>query len=318
MVKVGVQTKGILPEMGIEDGVAIIARAGFEMVDFNLDTFLKNSDVYGGKINKFFDADIEDILAYFGEYKKMFDKYGIKPSQMHAPYPMYVLGRDDISQYMQNVVIPKSIQIAGFLEIPWVVMHPFKMQYKYGLEAEQAMNVQFFSSLIPELKKHNVRICVENLYESVGGRITEGTCADPDDAIFYVDMLNMIASEERFGICLDTGHIQLVHRQPADYIRKAGSRLKLLHMHENDAYGDLHQMPYTFGSSPSCGTDWESFARALAEIGFDGTLSFETFPCVNSFPYGTRDEVLRTIHEVGVYIKGKIESAERGYSCRIV
>ena len=25
MVKVGVQTKGILPEMGIEDGVAIIA-----------------------------------------------------------------------------------------------------------------------------------------------------------------------------------------------------------------------------------------------------------------------------------------------------
>lgn len=94
------------------------------------------------------------------------------------------------------------------------------------------MNVQFFSSLIPELKKHNVRICVENLYESVGGRITEGTCADPDDAIFYVDMLNMMAGEERFGICLDTGHIQLVHRQPADYIRKAGSRLKLLHMHE--------------------------------------------------------------------------------------
>ena len=47
MVKVGVQTKGILPEMGIEHGVAMIAQAGFEMVDFNLDTFLKNSDVYG-------------------------------------------------------------------------------------------------------------------------------------------------------------------------------------------------------------------------------------------------------------------------------
>ena len=56
MVKVGVQTKGILPEMGIEDGVAIIAGAGFEMVDFNLDTFLKNSDVYGGKNYKFFDV----------------------------------------------------------------------------------------------------------------------------------------------------------------------------------------------------------------------------------------------------------------------
>lgn len=48
-------------------------------------------------------------------------------------------------------------------------------------------------------------------------------------------------------------------------------------------------------------------AAALADIGFDGTLSFETFPCMNSFPYGTRDEVLRTIHEVGVYIKGEID-----------
>lgn len=92
MITVGVQTKGILPEMGVEDGVARIARAGFERVDFNLDTFLKNSDVYGGKINRFFDADIDDLLAYFGEYKKMFHKYGIKPSQMHAPYPMYVPG----------------------------------------------------------------------------------------------------------------------------------------------------------------------------------------------------------------------------------
>ncbi len=312
MVKVGVQTKGILPEMGVDDGVALIARAGFERVDFNLDTFLKNSDVYEGRINKFFEADIKDILAYFGEYKRAWDKYGIKPSQMHAPYPVYVPNRDDISRYMQQVVIPKSIEIAGFLEIPWVVMHPFKMQYKYGLEAEQAMNIQYFSSLIPELKKHDVRICVENLYESVGGRITEGTCADPDDAIFYVDMLNAMAGEERFGICLDTGHIQLVHRQPADYIRKAGSRLKLLHMHENDAYADIHQMPYTFGGSQTCGTDWESFAMALAETGFDGTLSFETFPCVNSFPYGTKEEVLRTICEVGKYIRGRVESGEAG------
>ena len=91
MVKVGVQTKGILPEMGIEHGVAMIAQAGFKMVDINLDTFLKNSDVYGGKINKFFDADIEDILSYFGEYKKMFNKYGIMPSLIHAPYLLYVL-----------------------------------------------------------------------------------------------------------------------------------------------------------------------------------------------------------------------------------
>lgn len=307
MINIGVQTKGILPEMGIEDGIAKIANAGFERVDFNLDTFLKNSDVYSGKMNSFFDQNIDDLLAYFGEYKKAFDKYGIYLSQMHAPYPIFIWNRSDISEYMQKVVIPKSIVIAGFLEIPWVVMHPFKLQYKYGLEAEQAMNVEFFSSIIPLLKEHKVKVCVENLYEGIGNRITEGTCADPDDAIFYVDMLNMMAGEELFGVCLDTGHIQLTHRQPAEYIEKVGRRLKLLHIHENDAYGDLHQMPYTFGNDGKSGTDWDAFAKALAEIEFDGTLSFETFPCMNSFPNGARDEVLRTICEIGKHMRDMMQ-----------
>lgn len=299
MIKVGVQTKGILPEVGLEEGVALIASAGFERVDFNLDTFLKNSDVYAGKINTFFDEDVEKLLAYFGAYKKMFEKYGIRPSQMHAPYPIFVPGRPDVSEYMQKNVIPKSIAIAGMMEIPWVVMHPFKLQYSYGIDVEHAMNLQFFQSLIPMLKEHGIGVCVENLYESVGKRITEGTCADPKEAIWYVDTLNQLAGEELFGCCLDTGHMELVHREPADYVRAIGSRLKILHMHENDAIGDLHQMPYTFGTKAEDGVDWQDFRKALDEIGFDGTLSFETFPCVNSFPRGTRKEVLMTIREIG-------------------
>lgn len=305
-MNVGVQTKGILPEMGLEEGVALIANAGFERVDFNLDTFLKNSDVYAGKINKFFNADSESLLAYFGEYKKAFEAHGIRPSQMHAPYPILVPARGDVTDYMQETVIPKSIAIAGMMGIPWVVMHPFKLQYTYGIDVERAMNLKYFISLIPLLKEHHVGVCVENLYEGVGGRITEGTCADPQDAIYYVDTLNQLAGEELFGCCLDTGHMELTHREPADYIRQVGKRLKILHMHENDAVGDLHQMPYTFGSKPEDGVDWDNFRKALDEIEFDGTLSFETFPCVNSFPRGAREEVLRTIKAIGEEMAGCI------------
>lgn len=304
-MNVGVQTKGILPEMGLEEGVALIANAGFERVDFNLDIFLKNSDVYAGKINNFFDADLESLLAYFDEYKKAFEEHGIKPSQMHAPYPILVPTRGDVTDYMQETVIPKSIAIAGMMEIPWVVMHPFKLQYTYGIDAERAMNLKYFESLIPLLKAYNVGVCVENLYEAVGGRITEGTCADPQDVVYYVDTLNRLAGEELFGCCLDTGHMELTHREPADYIRQVGKRLKILHMHENDAIGDLHQMPYTFGSRSEDGVDWNDFRKALDEIGFDGTLSFETFPCVSSFPRGARVEVLRTIREIGKEIADK-------------
>lgn len=299
MINVGVQTKGILPEMGVEEGVALIAAAGFKRVDFSLDTFLKNSDIYAGKLNTFFDTDLKELTAYFDEYKKMFEKYGMKPSQMHAPYPILVPNKADVTEYMQQTVIPKSIAIAGKMEIPWIVLHPIKLQYIYGIEAERAMNLQYFQSLIPLLKENHVGVCVENLYENVGGRITEGTCADPKEAVWYVDTMNALAEEELFGICLDTGHMELNHRKSAEYIRCVGKRLKIMHLHENDSFEDLHQMPYTFGTKSEDGLDWHDFAQALKEIKFDGTLSFETFPCVNSFPKGVREEVLKTINAIG-------------------
>lgn len=301
MIKVGVQTKGLLPEMELEESLAIIASAGFERVDFNLDAFMRNSDIYAGKLNGFFDEELDNLLIYFGEYKKKFEERGIHPSQMHAPYPIFVPYRPDVSRYMQTTVVPKSIAIAGVLDIPWVVMHPFKLQYTCGIETEKTANLEFFKSLIPLLKEHHVGVCLENLYENVGGRITEGTCADPYEAIWYVDRLNKLAGEELFGICLDTGHMELVHRQPADYVRIVGKRLKIMHLHENDGIGDLHQMPYTFGMKLGSGINWEDFAQALREIEYDGTLSFETFPCINSFPRGIRKQVLKSLYEIGEY-----------------
>lgn len=314
MIDIGVQTKGILPEMGLEEGVALLAASGFTRVDFNLDTFLKNSEVYAGKINSFFDTDLDDMTAYFNEYKKMFEKYGIKPSQMHAPYPILVPDRADLTDYMQKKVIPKSIAIAGEMEIPWVVLHPFKLQYRYGIDIERTMNLQYFQSLIPLLKENHVGVCVENLYESMGGRIMEGTCADPKEAVWYVDTLNALAGEELFGICLDTGHMELTHRKPADYVRSVGKRLKILHLHENDDFGDLHQMPYTFGREGKDGVDWKDLAQALAETGFEGTLSFETFPCVNSFPRSVREEVLKTIKEIGNSFLEACSCEDKGYN----
>ena len=56
MLKVGVQTKGILPDMTVDKGFQFIKDAGFEKVDLSIDTFLKNSDLYAGNVNRFFDA----------------------------------------------------------------------------------------------------------------------------------------------------------------------------------------------------------------------------------------------------------------------
>lgn len=307
MITVGVQTKGIIPEYEPKEAAKKIAEAGFTKVDFNLDCFLKNSDIYAGRLNNFFDADTTTLLKYFQYMKEALQEQGITPSQMHAPYPIYVPDKPGVSQYMQQNVIPKSIAIAEVMEIPWVVMHPFKLQYEYGICAEHNTNLEYFKSLIPMLKQHKVKVCVENLYGGFAGRILEGTCADPEEASRYVDRLNEYAGEELFGICVDLGHLQLVKRDVYEYITKIGNRLKILHIHENDGEGDLHHMPYTFGGNGRQGRDWERFIQALREIGYDGTLSFETFPSMNSFPIEVKDECLRTICAIGNYWKNRIE-----------
>ena len=312
MLDIGVQTKGILPEMDIDKGFKLISECGFSRVDINIDTFLKNSDLYKGKVNTFFDASVEELYMYFSQYAKAMDRYGITPSQMHAPYPVWVWGKGKQNDYMQGNVIPKSILIAEVLGVPWVVIHPFKMQYVYDIEydkeKEKKENIEDFRMLIPILKQCKVGVCFENLYEGIGQRLIEGVCADPYDAIWYVDTLNEIAGEELFGFCLDTGHLQLVKRDPYEFIKLMGKRLKVLHLHENDAVGDLHQMPYTFGNGSDMGQKWNDIYKGLKEIGFSGTLSFETFPCVNSFPKGMTKSVLKTIHSIGEYMAGQVEN----------
>ena len=230
---------------------------------------------------------------------------------MHAPYPVFVPGpgREQQNAYTMENVIPKSFLFAGFMEIPYMVIHPWKLQYHLGKEVETERNFEYFRSLIDMARENDVVICLENLYEGQAGRIVEGVCADPHDAAALIDRLNDAAGEERFGFCLDTGHMNLVGRDSYEMVTTLGHRLKILHIHDNDGIGDLHQMPFTFRTKgvADLGVDWDGFICGLRDIGFDGTLSFETFPCMNSFPTPMKEQALKTIAEIGAYIRGKVE-----------
>lgn len=308
MISIGVQTKGIIPDVSISKGLTMIKDAGFDCIDFNLDSFLRNTDLYAGNLNSFFDFSVENLELYFQQYRDEMDRLGLKASQMHAPYPIWVDLKWEQNDYMFENVIPKSIIIAKTLGVPWVVVHPAKMQRLHGKAVEIEKNIEYYKRLVPLLRRFGAGLCVENLYEGVGGRIINGPCSDPEEAIHYVDTLNEYAGQELFGLCLDMGHLQLTKRNPVDYIHKVGKRIKILHLHENDAKADLHQMPFTFGSSDEQGLDWKGIAHALKEVGFEGTLSFETHPCMRAFPEEVQTTALETIHAIGEYLRREMEA----------
>ncbi len=315
MHQVGVQTKGIAEKKSVESGLELIAQAGFDCVDINLDVYLTNSDLYSGTVNAFFNQSEEELEGCFAVFKEAMERYGLRPSQMHAPYPVMVPGRKEQNQYMAEQVIPKSLHIASFLGVPYVVIHPWKLQYRTSRRDEWEENREYFSSLIPLARKYEVVICLENLYEGLGSRLVEGVGGDISQMIRMIEELNREAGEERFGFCLDTGHLNLIRRDPRAVIRELGSHLKILHLHDNDGWGDLHQLPFTFGMEDGGrGVDWTGVLEGLGDICYEGVLSFETYPSLGSFPEALIPAVLRAIERTGRYFSSVLEGRNGGTS----
>lgn len=116
-----------------------------------------------------------------------------------------------------------------------------------------------------------------------------------------IDRINEKYHAEVLGFCFDTGHANLLGLDFENFLTTLGHRLKVLHIHDNDGIGDLHQIPYTFTrnreNKPS--TDWEAFFRGLRKSGFDKVLSFETAPVLTAFPEALKQNVLDFLAAVG-------------------
>ena len=85
-----------------------------------------------------------------------------------------------------------------------------------------------------------------------------------------IDELNEKAGREAFGFCLDTGHMLLVGKRFETFVPILGSRLKTLHLHDNDGVLDRHLAPFA-GQ-----LNWEDFINSMRDVGYKGDLSFET------------------------------------------
>jgi len=101
-------------------------------------------------------------------------------------------------------------------------------------------------------------ICLENL---------------PDTGIERAEDLLKIAyatGMDNVAICLDTGHANISKVDPALFIRKAGPRLKALHIADNLGTNDDHMLPHGRGT-----VKWPEVMKALHETGYKGLFNFE-------------------------------------------
>ncbi|MFV0464516.1 MAG: sugar phosphate isomerase/epimerase family protein [Lachnospiraceae bacterium] len=312
MLPLGVQTKNIIEETDPEAGFSILRQTGFTCADFSLNEYLLNTQLYQAERNSFFDRSIAQLWTFFEPFKKGAVSQGIEINQMHMPYPIFIPGGDEeINRYLMKEMVPKSLQICSYLNCPNVVIHGFKLsRYLGSEEAAWQQTEKFIDSIAPMVKELQLTLCIENIYEGVGGHLTEGPCCDGRKAAERIDRINERYQQEVLGFCFDTGHANLVGIDFLSFLLQLGHRLKVLHIHDNDGISDLHQIPFTFTrtreNQPS--TDWNGFLSGLKRIGYQKTLSFETAPVLNAFPEELKKETLTFIAQIGRYFAEQISS----------
>lgn len=310
MMQIGVQTKDVVYDLNPGDGFEMLKKTGFSCADFSLNSYLTNTSLYKFELNEFFNKSECELEQFFAPHKEGAKKAGIYINQMHMPYPNYVPnGSRELNDYLWNNVAPKSMKICAFFECPYIVMHGFKLARNLGSEElEWEQTEKFIDSLAPMAKEMGITICIENLYNSIGTHIVEGPCCNARKAAERIDRINEKYGAEILGFCFDTGHANLVGINFEEFISTLDYRLKVLHIHDNDGIGDLHQIPFTFTRSRenAVATDWDGFVRGLKRIKFDKVLSFETAPVLTAFPDEMKQDSLAFIAKIGNYFAEKI------------
>lgn len=245
---------------------------------------------------------------YALKFVSLAKKYDIEISQTHAPFQVNTSEDEFMSEeFFEDVV--KAIFRTKLLGVKYLVVHPFVPQgldffinartYDYGklIDHNKELNLKYFKRFIPYLKETGVTICIENLfaYDVLMQRHVLSAGGDPDELNFYIDELG----EENFGACYDSGHLNHFAGDEAQFIRKLGKRLKVVHF--NDSFGkDFHGMDWHL--MPGQGdVSWEIIATALKEIGYEGVANFEVCPRQGAFFMPQ----LKYIYEVGNAIFNK-------------
>ena len=133
-------------------------------------------------------------------------------------------------------------------------------------------NVRVLKRLAQHIEGRSINICLENL-------TAVGLCSNADEILTIIEKVG----SESFGICLDTGHLNLTVKNHREFILKAGDRLKALHIADNEGVTDQHIMPFCRGNVDFC-----EVVRALREVGYKGLFNLE-IPGERRCPYELRD-----------------------------
>ena len=290
------ENKGLRYRVGERRAIEILAQVGFDAIDYTFTPHMEIGDMPWTGAN---------YREYAKEVKQIADDNGVFFNQAHGPFIFDFNYLPDLDKQ----IIPMQalcMECCAMLEIKRMVVHPLHDSLYRGENRKRLwdLNVEYYRRLQPYAKEYGVVVSLENLFDvdKRRGCYVETMFSDANElARFYDDL----GDTDHFDVLVDTGHSSIVGGDAAEDIRRLGHRVKGLHVHDNNYRGDDHLIPYE-------GTmDWDSIMKALADIGYEGDLTFEAL-----HPFAHIDERLliskaRYLHDVGRCLIEKFDEYRR-------
>lgn len=199
---------------------------------------------------------------------KLMEELKLFCNSSHAPYRDPVLCGEKLAAY--ECLLYRAIEGTAIVGAKYMVVHPLMDQTRDTLIGE---TISFFRPWAKKAQELGVTLAMENMFS---------TC--PEQLLRICDALECAA-------CWDTGHAHIRTEKQSDDIRAMGSKLQVLHIHDNYGTMDNHNPPY-FGN-----IDWQDVLHALRDIDYQGTFNYEVN--LTALPEAGRDDLARYLISVG-------------------
>lgn len=232
------------------DKAAFAREHGFEEFDLMMTAPEMLADGYEAA----FAARVEAVLGQ-----------GIGIKYAHIPFD-YPAAADDAEAWERfSLATLRAIDMVNACGADCAAIHPRTyMKEVYDKDREHDAAVEFLTPFAEYAVKKGVKLALEN-GRGPGAyaphRVRRFGC-EADEFLAFAEEMDM-------GICWDTGHANLSLNDQLRSLTKAGGRLLMVHINDNNADDDRHLAPF-LGN-----VDWEGVAKGLAAAGYNGSMNLE-------------------------------------------
>lgn len=240
---------GFLFRESAEEALRTLAGCGYEYTEF--------SDEHGREL-----MARPAPAAVAKEVRSVADELGISIPQGHLYLGVDIADPDPTRLRRSLDYLKRELELYQVLGVKAAVLHcGGRTARRTGELSEaqiEAKTAASLAELCVSIAGSGIRIAIENVYNPAY------------NAADLLRIARLAGMPDELGICLDTGHLNIIGGDPVRFIDEAGGRLIALHITDNLGNDDHHIFPCGIGK-----IEWPRFMEKLRSTSYDGLFNYE-------------------------------------------